>query len=310
MAEIATPEIIIPEGYCLDEQGRLVNESTGEITEDANCVVLPNGSSYQTPEEKERRRRKKEERLQKEAKCKLYNLNRERFCFVDRKMDFADIPPAMVTKLIYLSTFARFKDNTLMLTERTPMEKKDFSDVLHISVASTYNFWNAINPEYLTQSEADNTLILDKDKFKRGRLRRKEYIPYQKLYDKGVRCLYEAADGKYHKQLGYLFKLLPYISIEFNMLCHNPDEKDIDKVELMSIADFCDCIGYQKKHIDKLKKIYNSVRFDVNGVQERFCTMIYNGIDEQSALVCINPAILYAGSNQNRVEITRLYFKD
>ena len=84
----------------------------------------------------------------------------------------------------------------------------------------------------------------------------------------------------------------------------------MDKVELMSIAEFCNEIGFRISNIGRLKQVYNTVRFDVEGRQERFCTMIYNGIDENSAKICINPNILYAGTNKGSIEVSKLYFRD
>lgn len=280
----------------------IVDNATGEIVGGMNYNDV-----ITSQEELQRRVKAKQERLEHEAT--RYRSNGRKYYFVKSDSKFDGISPAMVTRLIYLSTYAGYGNSVLMLTAKTKMKRVDLPDILGLSQRHTANFWNEVSPQYVSEDE-DGYLILNDNVFKRGRLKRKQSIPYQQFYIDGVRKLYEAANGKYHKQLGYLFSMLPFISVEYNLICHNPYEKDMDKVNLMSIAEFCNEIGYDKSNIGRLKRIYNAVRFDVEGRQERFCTMIYNGIDENSAKICINPNVLYAGTNKGCIEVSKLYFRD
>lgn len=298
-------DVYIPNGYRYVDGHSILNENTGEV-EEAICVMAPYNTSFSTPEDKVRNKKAKERRINHE-------INRwrgkEKYYFVRSDISFSGISPAMVTRLIYLSTYTNFSDNTLMLTRKTKMQRKDLSNVIGLSERHTANFWKEIYPAYVTENE-EGFLKLNDDIFKRGRLKRKSFTAYQQFYDMGVRKLYEAANGKYHKQLGYLFKLLPFINVEYNLVCRNPFETDVEKLELLSIAEFCKLIGFDVSHIDRLLKVYNTVRFVVNGRQERFCTMIYNGIDECNAKICINPSVFYAGTNIGRIEVTKLFFRD
>lgn len=62
-------------------------------------------------------------------------------------------------------------------------------------------------------------------------------------------------------------------------------------------------------HINKLLAIYRDVRFDADGRQERFCAIAYDGINKAGAKICINPHILYCGSNYKQVEILGAFCK-
>lgn len=230
------------------------------------------------------------------------------YYFVRSDSRFEGVSPAMVTRLIYLSTYARY-DNAVMRTRKTHMERKNLPAVLGLSARHTANFWKEVSPKYVYEDE-NGFLYLNEAFFKRGKLQRKGFIQYQQFYDKGVRALYSAANGMYHKQLGYLFKLLPFINIEYNLVCWNPFETDINKIELLSISEFCEQIGYDISHIDRLLKVYNKVRFPVDGRMERFCTMIYNGLDTYHTKICINPNIFYDGTNSGYIEVSKLCFDD
>lgn len=291
----------IPNGYLQTETNCLIDLYTGEAVPYTDAQI-PDGSSIYTPRDKEAKKKRKQNEI-------LRNRSDEKYYFVRSDTCFSEISAAIVTKLIYLSTFVRYADNALMLSQRTHIKRKDLASILRISERSSYDFWKQVSPTYITEN-ANRNLILNTEIFKRGSLKRKAYTPYQQFYDKGVRKLYEATNGSYHKQLGYIFQLLPYINIEYNLVCYNQFETDIDKIKLMSILDFCKLINYDVTHIDRLLKVYNTVRFDVNGRQERFCTMIYNGIDKRSAKICVNPAVFYTGTNYGRVEVTKLFFRD
>lgn len=280
----------------------ILDFSTGEIIGGMNY-----GDIITSRKELQRRAVEKQKRLEYEAT--RYRSGGRKYYFVKSDSRFEGVSPAMVTRLIYLSTYVGYSNNILMLTAKTGMKRSDLQEVLGICKRNTSYFWDEVSPQYVSENE-DGYLVLSNEVFKRGRLKKKQHTPYQQFYIEGVRKLYKAANGKYHKQLGYLFSMLPFISVEYNLLCHNPYETDMDKVKPMSIAEFCNEIDYNVSNVGRLKRIYNTVRFDVEDRQERFCTMIYNGIDENSAKICINPNVLYAGTNKGCVEVSKLYFRD
>lgn len=278
-----------------------VQRSTGEIRGAVN-TNLPEGSKVYTPESQEAYRKWKERENRRQIR-RLQSEELGKFIFVLSDERFERIAPETVTRLIYLNTFLWWNDNRLMLSQRTQMQRKDLARVLMVSNATVSRFWKEVSPQYIIEAE-DGLVFTNEYIFKRGRLKQKnEYSQYQKIYIDGVRKLYETTDKRNHRQLGYLFKLLPFINVEFNLLCFNPLETELEKVELLSVSEFCMLIGFDVKHFNKLFSIYRDVCFNVNGRQERFCAITYDGINKSDAKICINPHILYSGSDYNRVEI-------
>lgn len=284
-----------------------VRRSTGEISEAVN-ITVPYGSIIYTPESQEQYKERKEQERRNELRrltCKPLGS----FYFVPVSERFANIAPETVTRLIYLNTFVGY-DNKLMLTKRTAMKRKDLTGVLNVSKSTVSRFWKEVSPAYITESDSglifSNNII-----FKRGSIKTsKEYVQYQKFYINGIRTLYEATERSNHRQLGYLFKLLPFINLEYNMLCCNPLETAIEKIELISIADFCKMIGYDIAHLNKLMYIYRSIQFEVGGRYERFCAITYDGVNKNNAKIFVNPHILYCGSDYNKVEILGAFCKN
>ncbi|MGN0394923.1 MAG: hypothetical protein ACI4EF_06135 [Coprococcus sp.] len=105
------------------------------------------------------------------------------------------------------------------------------------------------------------------------------------------------------ESLGYIFKMLPYINLEYNVLCKNPLEQNLENIEFMSLAEFCHAIDYDISQLSRLLKIYKSLTFEVKTKQERFCAFVYDGLDRGSARIFINPHILYNGSSYSQVKV-------
>lgn len=279
-----------------------VDKTTGEVSHAIVCAV-PEGSKIYTPAQ-QRAYEKLKEAQRKKYFARLSNSELGHYYFVSSAEKFKGLTPETVTRLIYLSThLIRYNTNTLMLTRKTPMRRKDLAKVLGVSKSTANRFWCEVSPKYIDENE-NGLLITNTEVFKRGSIRRvTDDNPYLKMYINGVRKLYESAETSNYKRLGYLFKLLPFVNLEYNILCANPLEADIENIEPLTIAQFCELIGYDKSHINRLLEVYNTVRFEVNGRQERFCSVVYNGIDRNNAMIIINPHILYSGSDYNAVKV-------
>lgn len=308
------------------DSGRIfrVNPDTGEVREYYNTDVEI-GSRIITPDEQERIAEAKKAREQRELmkSWRLQGCNkREKFIFVSTKVDFPGVPPAMVTRLIYLSTYAAYSaiagmvkkkgDKSLgnpLICNGVPLQRKDLAKVLSISKRHTANFFKAVCPQFIREDEQGN-LFLVKGFFSRGGLRKKQFVQYQKVYNNGVRKLYEAANGKYHTQLGYIFMMIPYISVEYNILCWNPMETEMEKVCPISPKEFCTIVGYSLPNLNRLMKVYRSIMFDVCGKREHFCKIVCDWNDQSNAMICINPAVIYSGTGIHHLEIMKLFFNE
>ena len=256
-----------------------------------------------TPEQQ----RDYEERKQKEKECaqrKHDNGILGKFFFTSAEESFEGISPESVTRLIYLNTFVGYDDNKVMITLSTPMKRKDLPEVLGVSKATVSRFWKEVSPKYLTENDK-GLLFTSKDIFARGKINNAKHKRYQKIYFEGIRKLYQSTERRNHRRLGYIFKLLPFINIEYNLICRPNDiyETDLDKISLISILDFCKLIGFDVKHLNDLVDAYRNIRFTVNGKQERFCALTYEGINKATARIFVNPHILYSGSDYEKVKV-------
>ncbi len=304
------------------ESGRIfhINSVTGEAKEYYNMDVEV-GSRIITPDEQKRQKDAKAEREQRDLMKLWGREKREKFVFVNSAIDFSNVPPAMVTRLIYLSTFAAYakanKDGmtfdksmgTPLVRNGEHLQRKHLAEVLGISERHAVNFVKSVCPQFVCEDETGG-LYLVKGFFARGGLKKKQFVQYQRLYNKGVRRLYEAAKGKYHAQLGYVFMMIPYISIEYNILCWDPMQAEMEKIRPMTPKEFCSRIGYSIANLNRLMNTYQSIMFDVNGKQEHFCKFMCEWNKQKDAIICVNPAVIYAGTEAHRLDIMKLFFNE
>lgn len=269
-------------------------------------IVIPYGSIVYTPEQQVAYKKRKE--LEKTLYLKRGCSDPlGYFYFARTDESFSSISAISATRLIYLNTYMDF-EGRLMLTERTPIKRANLHEILGVSVATANRFLQEVTPMYL-EEKLNGDIVVNSDIFKRGALSPKAES-HKKIYIKGVRKLYKSLPRRQDKYLGFLFKLLPHINIEYNLICRNPWETDKDKIELISLAEFCCMIGYDVRHVSNLLKIYSEILFDVGGHKERFCAIAYDGVHKEGAKIIINPHILYSGSNYSKIEVLGLFCTD
>lgn len=122
----------------------------------------------------------------------------------------------------------------------------------------------------------------------------------------GVRALYENVDSvRAHKNLSYLFKIIPFVNKEWNIVCKNPKEREREFIDYMTISEFCEVIGYSKSNARKLINTLSSITFN------RQPALIYVTMDFNinKSKITMNPNLYWAGTNWNNVQYLAYWFK-
>lgn len=299
----------------VDGKNIKVNTSTGEVRVGHERIVY-DGDVVLTPEAREAQRKYREheaEREDRKARRRRISKNNGDHYFVPRLHRFPDLKPQTATRLIYLFTYADYSERggQLLLTQKTKMAKKDLQEVLGLSDDAVNDFLVEVCPQYLLTDEK-GCIFATSLAYQRGALR--DGRTYHRFYDRWVQTLYRNVSTRKHRYLGYIFQLLPYISVEYNVLCYNPMEEDISKIEFMSLGEFCKQIGYDSSHTDRLLKAYRQMRFpvmDKDGMHtERFVSITYDGQNRHNAKVFVNPRILYSGAHPESVELLGAFSQD
>lgn len=270
--------------------GNFVDNDTGELFE--NCVL-------RTQEEIEGY---KKHLKHLEKKAMIHEAHRKNGAFVwliyhsEQVLDLG-ITPDQLTKLIYISTFIDY-DNKLKVNS-IAMRKIDMQKILDISERTFKSFWHAITSADILRVGDDGGLYLNDSIFMKGKIKRKT-IPSDeykiRLYKNSIQKLYKQSKVTEHKFLSYLFQAIPYINIDYNIISHNPQERDLSLVQPMQMTDYCTLVGYDPENARKLKTKMKSLT--ING------RYVFSFVDNNDGLFCyVNPYVCYAGNKWDEVKV-------
>lgn len=274
-----------------------IDPDTGEICEMYNAW-LPVGSKVYTPEQ--------QAAYQKHLKAESRKIGRKTsnrelgaFAFVNVNNSFEKLKPANLARLIYLSTFLSFGSNVLMKTERSAMRYDDLATILNCSKKTVDRFWEEVSPKYITLTD-DGLMLTNNVIFMRDKIKdRSSY--FQKVYKVSVRKLFESAINL--NSIGYIFQMLAYVNIEYNVLCQNPEEAELQNIHPITLDQFCEFIGYNVNQKSRIINTYKKIKFNVNGREERLIAFVDSG-----QRIVINPRVIYSGSDFRKVQVLTLFY--
>ena len=214
------------------------------------------------------------------------------------------IQPDELTKLIYISTYMGY-NNRLMVSEDESMTKKQMREILRVSEDTFHQFYISLTNTGILSEDIDKCLYLNTSIFKRGTIKDVKDIDCNRtrLYIKSIRSLYTQAKVSEHKLLSYLFQAIPFVNVNYNIMCFNPLENDLQKVKPMIMKDFCIIIGYSQDNDRRLKTKLKGLRLQQ--------LPVFSFVDNADGLFCyINPNVYYAGNKWEEVKVLGRFQKE
>lgn len=283
-------------GYDYLDTQHAVARSTGEVVKVA-WVQVPWGSVLYTPEDQAYYKMRKEKES-KEKISRRENKSLGNFFFINSEHTYEDLASQDMIRLVYLGTFIPYGERVLKRGNKK-MRKEDLKKELGLPETTFFRFWHNVIDKYLFEDE-EGHIFLSKD-FKRGKKNgRNKRVMCQKVYIKAVRDLYRGCPISKHKYLGRIFKLLPYINVEHNILCHAPYENDWNYIQQMTLDEFCEKIGVSKENRLRVLKDYAKIKFPVGDHEELACAFVFAENDKSDMRIIINPRILYRGNTWDK----------
>jgi hypothetical protein len=95
-----------------------------------------------------------------------------------------------------------------------------------------------------------------------------------------------------------LFRIIPYLNNEWNIVCHNPAEVIADDVQPMTLGELSEKLGYSASHVDKLKRDLCSIKTNDGKKVIGFTDF---GEDKRTFKIIINPKVIFRGTDFNNV---------
>jgi hypothetical protein len=167
---------------------------------------------------------------------------------------------------------------------------KNLPEVLGLSEREARNTKNALIENELIFINEDKTISVNPKYAIKGGTGRKELRGSVRAMEEGIREIYEKAKPREHRRLALLMELLPYINFSHNIVCNNPNEKDIDKVDPFNLTEVMELAKYT--NLTKFKR--DLLNLTVNEELVIKITETKNG-----KFIYVNPRIFYKGNNVN-----------
>lgn len=234
------------------------------------------------------------------------------FYFVLSKDRRGTLEPQTIARLFYLATFLHPNDNILRYDDGTAIKRAEMAQLMRLSNSTLDSFLKEVSDRYIFR-KLDGSIAISPDFFRgrmAGHIKQGIDNSYQKVFIKSLRELYCQTPASKHRYLGYLFLLLPFINWEYNVLCWNADEKDINEIEPMSLSDFCKAIGYDDnggRNSQKLLNAYSKLKFTFRRKEMDVCAYLDN-ITTGKKYFVINPDVIYRGHDRRKVEAFGVFF--
>lgn len=212
------------------------------------------------------------------------------------------LKPVELTRFILLATYINYNGLLSKGDNRTPLTKKDIQKVLGLSANKTHDYLTAlIGLKFVEEYEGE--YYINKKYFFKGCLKEhKQFIKdkeFTRIYIDTIRKLYKTTPKSKHGHLGLIYQLIPFINYEWNIVCHNPQERDTEKIIPFTINEIIELLGYNSQNLTRFKK--NLYALEIGGVHKIFIT-IQCEYDYKSSLILVNPLAYYKGDSVQALE--------
>ena len=261
----------------------IIDTTTGEIispknTKGIRAVIIEEGSYIRTPNQI---KYLKEQELRYHDNTPYVWANFE-YC----KPYFPQIHDANIPRLIFFSTFCNSSGYVMCKQAIKNMLKLNYNQVKDFRDNSSDII-----------SIVDDKAYISETAFYIGEMRNINKH-YTRLFLDSNRQLYLSCNVSQHKQLSYIYRMMPYVNRQTNLLSYNQQEQDVERIEYMTVKEFCGIVGYDTTH---------SSRFSDNLSQFRiFGELAVGFFDNLSELnpkgkyAVVNPILYFGGIRETK----------
>lgn len=241
--------------------------------------------------------------IKEEHKLRHYIINKEKnefndfikanyggFYFTNYNKVLNSLSNQVLVRYIYLCTYIDY-DNNLVHDNVKPHKniyEKDLETILKLQYRETLKTKKELVQNKLIVINKDKTITINKQYCTKGKISTFNKEEKIRIFRNGIRDIYENATPKQHKQIAIIFKLLPYVNYQYNIVCANPYENDLNAIKPYDIKDICNIVEYVNTTLFKkaLSKLY---------VGDTPAVLLTTALDVTT--IFINPRVYYKGND-------------
>lgn len=225
---------------------------------------------------------------------------------------FPTLSQADTARLLFIGTYVAWSggkpayDGRLQYDNGRPISRKQLQELTGMSRPRFSEFYKRLEGEGILTEDADTKdLFMNPSVIYRGNVRgiRAEVadLEHTRVFRSTVRRLYEEFGGRKLKQLGLIYSVLPFISTQTNIVAHNPEEKDSERLRPMNVRTLAMVLEYDAPQ--KLKTALNAVELDGKPV----FLFADDPHDRREKRIVVNPRVVFGGNNESLEAIKVLF---
>ena len=202
---------------------------------------------------------------------------------------------ALLFRFLYLCTYADYDGylkygNYSYGVNHGYMTEKDFDEVFKMSKAMITKLKKELyDNNLIIKSKIDDRLIINGSFYTRGELCLGDMLESSRVFDDGIKELYEKSNPIEHKRIGVVIPLLPFLNKYHNILCNKPLERELKYIEPLTLREMCKIIGYDITNEDRLRKQLQNITVKNN-------PLVAYVSHAKAKFFVVNPALFYKGN--------------
>ena len=279
----------------------IINNETGEVMNE-NFKI----------DELEDTKRKKDSAIKSKLNNEFKELQQEYlgnfvfFLFSDIDTLANELNDNDLVKFIYLGTYVKSDGGLRLDNNKTCVTKDMLKKLLGVSINNAKDFYKTMIENNLIAENELGELRINPLYFFRGKdkdykkLTGEKLKEFARLYTKSTRALYEETNSRNYKGLAMTYKLLPFTSWKFNVLCENINETNEELVKPLNLYKVCELLGWNKKNMKKLLLDLMATKVQGYNVFLR----VGSEWDMMTDNIIVNPLVYYRASEPT--ELSRL----
>ena len=216
-----------------------------------------------------------------------------------------------LVKYVYLATYIK-KGGVLQLDNNlTNINNSTMQKLLKMSRNKFNIFLQKIIENKLIYKD-DNKYYINLDYFYQGNIKEykkltgKKIFNFTRMYVESTRNIFEQLDYRGHRKLSILYKLVPYISWKYNVLCKNIYETEESKILPLTMKEILEITGQHPKNITRFKKDLGRLLYNGYAIFGMFQNYNING---NNKCIVINPLFFNRNSNHKQLDYLLSLFK-
>lgn len=167
---------------------------------------------------------------------------------------------AEIFRIFYLATFIDY-DNVLQF-RNNKMTKNDMKEILDLPKSTFYDFYNKLIQSDVLNETVEGYYEINEKYFYKGKVK-KGWSP--RIYCSALQEAYQNTEFKDQTKWGYGFAIMPLVNLKYNIICNNPLEFDLNKIEPLEMYEIFDEIGIRNLTNREFLRGQNLVQQSING---------------------------------------------